>query len=351
MSEVFKLHNKSLFEIIAFSFGPNKQDDWRKKVVQSFDNFIDVTKKSDYEISNMARELKIDIAVDLKGYTKGCRPRIFGDRCAPIQVSYLGYPGTMSTEYIDYLFADEVLIPEDKQKYYSEKIVYLPNSYQANSSKRVVSMASISRDDFGLPKSGFIFCCFNNSYKITPLTFSSWMRILQQVDGSVLWLLENDKNTSKNLKIEAKKLNIDSNRLIFTEVMPIEEHLNRIQLADLFLDTLPCNAHTTASDSLRMGVPVLTCIGNSFSSRVSASLLNAVNLPELITKNYEQYESLAIKLGTNPLEFNRINESLALNLKKAPLFKTDLFTKNIENAYRTIYDRYHRGLAPQHTYL
>jgi predicted O-linked N-acetylglucosamine transferase (SPINDLY family) len=269
---------------------------------------------------------------------------------APIQLSYIGYLGTLGANYYDYLIADKIMIPKKNQKYFTEKILYLP-CFQVNDSTELLPEINLTRKDLHLPDEGFVFCCFNNSYKITPLTFSSWMRILQQVDGSVLWLLENDKNTSKNLKIEAKKLNIDSNRLIFTEVMPIEEHLNRIQLADLFLDTLPCNAHTTASDSLRMGVPVLTCIGNSFSSRVSASLLNAVNLPELITKNYEQYESLAIKLGTNSLEFNRINESLALNIKNTPLFKTDLFTKNIENAYRAIYDRYHRGLAPQHTYL
>ena len=299
----------------------------------------------------MARELKIDIAVDLKGYTRGSRPKIFLQGCAPIQVSYLGYPGTMASSNIDYLIADKTLIPEDKQQYYSEKIVYMPHSYQANATKRIISNVAVSRDDFGLPKSGFIFCCFNNSYKITPSVFISWMRILSKVDGSVLWLLENDKEVSKSLKKEAEKLNINSNRLIFSEMLPIEKHLNRMRLADLFLDTLPYNAHTTASDSLRMGVPVLTCIGNSFAGRVAASLLNAVNLPQLITQNYEEYESLAIKLGSNSTEFKEINQRLALNLAEAPLFEANLFTKNIESAYSMIYERYHTGHKPENIYL
>jgi len=351
MAELFECHNKKNFELIAFSFGPDIQDQWRQRVFLCFDQFVDVRLKSDRDISLLARKMEIDIAIDLKGYTRNCRPNIFAEGCAPIQVSYLGYPGTMAANYIDYLIADRTLISEDKQHYYSEKIVYMPNSYQVNVSKRSVSEASLLRHELGLPNTGFVFCCFNNNYKITPSVFTGWMRILKAVEDSVLWLFENNNNTTKNLKKEAMKFGINEDRLVFATHMPVEEHLNRIKQADLFIDTLPFNAHTTASDALRMGLPVLTCIGSSFASRVAASVLNAVNLAELITTTQEQYESLAIELATHPEKLKIIKDKLANNLSTAPLYDTPLFTRHLESAYLKMYERYQQGLDPDHIYV
>jgi predicted O-linked N-acetylglucosamine transferase (SPINDLY family) len=257
----------------------------------------------------------------------------------------------MWADYIDYLIADRILIPEDKQQHYSEKIVYLPNSYQVNVSKRSVTETALRRQELGLPDTGFVFCCFNNNYKITPTTFASWMRILTAVKGSVLWLFEGNSSAVKNLRKEAVKFGINEERLIFVKHVPITDHLNRIQMADLFIDTLPCNAHTTASDALRMGLPVLTLIGHSFVSRVAASLLNAVNLPELITTSQEQYESLAIELATHPEKLKTIKDKLVNNLPTAPLYDTPLFTKHLESAYMAMYDRYQNGLDPEHIYV
>jgi predicted O-linked N-acetylglucosamine transferase (SPINDLY family) len=351
MAELFESHNKDKFELIAFSFGPDNQDESRQRAFLCFDQFVDVRFKSDREIAVLARTMEIDIAVDLKGYTQDCRTGIFAEGSAPIQVNYLGYPGTMAVDYIDYLIADRTLIPEDKQPYYSEKIVYLPNSYQVNVSKRTVTETALTRQELGLPDTGFIFCCFNNNYKITPTTFAGWMRILTAVDGSVLWLFESNSSAVKNLRKEAVKLGINEERLIFAEYIPIADHLNRIQMADLFMDTLPYNAHTTTSDALRMGLPVLTLIGESFASRVAASLLNAVNLPELITTTQEQYESLAIDLALHPEKLKALKEKLANNLPTAPLYNTPLFTQHLESAYLTMYDRYQKGLAPEHIYV
>jgi predicted O-linked N-acetylglucosamine transferase (SPINDLY family) len=257
----------------------------------------------------------------------------------------------MAADYIDYLIADSILIPEEKQQHYSEKIVYMPNSYQVNVSKRNISETSLMRHEFGLPNTGFVFCCFNNNYKITPTIFAGWMRILKAVENSVLWLFESNKAASKNLKKEAKKFGINEDRLVFATYTTAEEHLNRIKLADLFIDTLPCNAHTTTSDALRMGLPVLTCIGNTFASRVAASLLNAVNLPELITNTQEQYESFAIKLAMHPEKLNTIKEKLIKNLPTAALYDTQLFVRHLESAYLNMYDRYQKGLNPDHIYV
>jgi len=352
MAELFECHDKNVFELIAFSFGPDKQDKWRKRVLLCFDQFVDVRLKSDREISLLARKMEIDIAIDLKGFTQDCRPNIFAEGSAPIQVGYLGYPGTMGTDYMDYLIADRTVIPEEKQHHYSENIAYLPNSYMVNDSKIKLSERVFTRREVGLPIDGFVFCCFNNHYKITPSIFIGWMRILSQVDGSVLWLSEAKSTAVNNLKKEAKKHGVDPNRLIFAPHLPFKkDHLNRIQLADLFIDTLPFNAHVTASDALRMGLPVLTCIGSSFASRVAASLLNAVNLPELITTTQEQYESLAIKLATKPEKLEIIKDKLAKNLPTAPLYDTPLFTRHLESAYLTMYDRYQQGLDPDHIYV
>jgi len=351
MAELFECHDKSSFELIAFSFGPDQQDEWRKRVLLSFDEFIDVSLKSNEEVSLLSREMEIDIAIDLKGYTQDCRPGIFAKTVAPIQVSYLGYPGTMAVDYMDYLIADQMLIPKDSQQHYSEKIVYMPNSYQVNVSQRSLSEIPLSRKDLDLPEESFVFCSFNNSYKISPSTFGVWMQILKVVDKSVLWLLVSNDETAKNLIKEAEKFGIDKNRLVFAKYVPVEKHLNRIKHADLFVDNLPYNAHTTSSDALRMGLPVLTCLGKSFASRVAASLLNAVGLPELITTSQKEYEALAIELATNPKKLKAIKDKLAKNLPSAPLYDTPAFTKHLESAYKTMFNKYYEGLEPDHIYV
>jgi predicted O-linked N-acetylglucosamine transferase (SPINDLY family) len=351
MAELFESHNKDKFELIAFSFGPQSQGEWRQRALLSFDQFVDVRFKSDRDIALLARIMEIDIAVDLKGFTQDCRTGIFAERCAPIQVNYLGYPGTMGADYMDYLIADRTLIPEDRQRHYSEKIVYLLNSYQVNVSKISVTKTALTRQELGLPDTGFVFCCFNNNYKITPTTFAGWMRILKAVEGSVLWLYESNSSVVNNLRKEAVRFGINEDRLTFAKHMPLADHLNRIQMADLFIDTLPCNAHTTASDALRMGLPVLTLIGQSFASRVAASLLNAVNLPELITTTQDQYESLAIELATHPEKLKTIKDKLVNNLPTTPLYDTPLYTRHIESAYLTMVERYKQGLDPENIYV
>ena len=351
MVELFECHDKLLFELIAFSFGPDKQDQWRQRASLCFDKFKYVGLKSDREISLLARKMEIDIAIDLKGYTQDARPNIFAEGCAPIQLSYLGYPGTMGAKYMDYLIADSTLIPEEKKHHYLEKIVYMPYSYQVNMTNREVSKNSLLRDELGLPVKGFVFCSFNNAYKITPSTFAGWMRILKAVEDSVLWLLEGNTTSSKNLKNEAMKLGVNENRIIFAKRIPVEDHLNRIKQADLFIDTLPYNAHTTASEALRMGLPVLTLEGNSFASRVAASLLRAVSLPELITTTQEQFELVAIQMATHPEKLKKIKDKLIDNLPTAALYDTPLFTRHLESAYLEMYDRYQNGLNSEHIYV
>ena len=351
MAELFELHDKSCFEIIGFSFGPEKNDEMRQRLVKSFDQFIEVFSKSDIEIAQLSRDLNIDIAVDLKGFTQDSRTGIFSYRVAPIQVNYLGYPGTMGAEYIDYIVADKTLIPSQSQQYYSEKVVYLPHSYQANDRKRGISKKQFTRQELGLPREGFVFCCFNNNYKILPATFNAWMQILKMVDGSVLWLLKDNPWVSENLKKEAAKQGIDATRLVFAERMSLPEHLARHRHADLFIDTLPCNAHTTASDALWTGLPVLTLMGESFASRVAASLLNAIGLSELITTSQEEYIALAIKLADNTHKLADIKQKLKQNRLTTPLFDAPLFTKNIEAAYTKMYERYQLDFEPSHIYM
>jgi len=348
MAELFELHDKSQFELVGFSFGPITNDEMRQRLEKSFDQFIEVGNRSDIEIAQLSRDLNIDIAVDLKGFTQDARTGIFSHRAAPIQVNYLGYPGTLGADYMDYIIADKTLIPPELQSCYSEKVVYLPNSYQVNDRKRLISERQFTRQELGLPEHGFIFCCFNNNYKILPATFEGWMRILKAVEGSVLWLLQDNAWATENLKKEAEKQGIALDRLVFAERLPLSEHLARHRLADLFLDTFPYNAHTTTSDALWSGLPVLTKMGKSFASRVAASLLNAVGLPELITNTQDEYEELAIGLAKSPQKLLDIKLKLTNNRLTAPLFDTPLFTKNLESAYIKMYERYQNDLKPDH---
>jgi len=349
--ELFELHNKDQFELFGFYLGPPDSSKMHKRVLSAFNQFIDVRLKSDKDIALMSREIGIDIAVDLGGFTGLHRPGIFSYRAAPIQVNYLGYPGTMGAKYIDYIIADLTLIPIESEQYYSEKIVYLPNTYQPNDRNRLVAEKVFTKDELDLPKDSFVFCCFNSSFKITPDTFDGWMRILKAVKNSVLWLLEDNPITKLNLRKEAQVRGIDSSRLIFAKRMFPSEHLARHQAADLFLDTLPYNAHTTASDALWVGIPVLTCMGKSFASRVAASLLNAIELPELITTTQEQYEAKAIELATNPEKLKAIKYKLERNRFTTALFDTPRFTKHIEAAYKQMYERYQTDLQPNNIYI
>lgn len=352
MAELFERHDKTRFDIVAFSFSPvNHQDALRLRLENAFDRFIDVSQQSDEQVVRLARQLEIDIAIDLKGYTEHSRPNIFAMRAAPIQVNYLGYPSTMGAAYMDYLLADSVLIPDQYQAYYSEKIAYLPHSYQVNDAKRAIANKTFTRAELGLPAHGIVFCCFNSNYKITPAVFDSWMRILHEVDGSVLWLLEDNGSAANNLRKEASAGGIDSKRLCFAKRMTLAEHLARHRVADLFLDTSPCNAHTTASDALWAGLPVLTCIGDTFAGRVAASLLTAIGLPELITDTLEDYEALAIQLATHPKQLAALKQKLATNRLRYPLFDTPLFTQHIESAYQLMFNRYQADLTPEHIYV
>ena len=351
MAELFEQHDKTKFELTAFSFGPDRNDEMHKRIILAFDKFIDVRFKSDKDIALMSREMEIDVAVDLKGLTQFQRLGIFSYRAAPIQVNYIGYPGSMGAEYIDYIIADSSLIPISSQQHYSEKVIYLPNSYQVNDRQRKIAHKKLTREMFGLPNDGFIFCCFNNNYKITSKTFHGWVRILEAVEGSVLWLLEDNATAGINLRKEARNRGIDPNRLVFAKRMKLPEHLARHRVADLFIDTLPYNAHTTASDALWAGLPVLTCIGESFASRVAASLLNAIELPELIAATQEQYEAKAIELATNPAKLKFIKDKLERNRLTTALFDTPRFTKHIEAAFTQIYERYQADLPPDHIYI
>ena len=349
-AELFETHDRSRFELTAFSFGPDTNDDMRKRLEAAFDRFIDVRSLSDKETAMLARTLEIDIAVDLGGFTKDSRTGIFAMRAAPLQVSYIGYLGTMGADYIDYLIADPAIIPEEYRRHYAEKIVYLP-SYQANDSKRRIADKAFTREELGLPPTGFVFCCFNNNYKILPGTFEGWMRILQRVAGSVLFLYAGNERAASNLRQEAARRGGDAGRLVFGKRLPVPEYLARYRAADLFLDTLPYNAGTTASDALWAGLPVLTCAGDAFASRVAASLLHAIHLPELITSTQEEYENLAVELATNPQKLGQIRQQLANNRLTTPLFDTPRFTKHLEAAYTKMYARYQADLPPEHIYI
>lgn len=348
MAGLFEHHDRSKFEIFGFSFGPSSADDMRRRLENGMEHFLDVQAKTDAEIVELARHLQIDIAIDLKGYTQNERTKIFASRMAPIQASYLGYPGTMGADFIDYVIADPVVIPPEHAPYYTEAVVRLPHSYQVTDNRREISPRLFSRADCGLPQDGFVFCCFNNNYKLTPDVFDIWMRLLAKVPGSVLWLLESSDGVSGMLRREAEKRGIAPTRLVFAKRMGSPEHLARHRLADLFLDTFHYNAHTTASDALWAGLPVLTRLGNTFAGRVAASLLQAAGLPELVTTTATDYEALALELATSPANLNGIREKLALNRNTCPLFDTARFTRHIEAAYRAMWDRRIGDLPPDH---
>ena len=347
-SELFENHNKNKFKIIAFSFTPPINSAMRSRLIKSFDEFIDVFDKSDVEIAKIAREKNIDIAVDLKGHTALNRFGIFAYKAAPIQVNFLGYPGTSGANYIDYIIADKIVIPEINKKFFTEKVVYLPNSYQCNTSDLPELDVKLSKKNYNLPEMKFVFGCFNNNYKILPNIYDAWMRILKKVNNSVLWLYKDNDLVVSNLRLETKKRGVDPARIIFADKCDYQQHLQRNQLIDLFLDTYPCNAHTTASDALKSAVPILTLVGSSFASRVAASLLTSIGATELITYSLEEYESKAIELATNSDKLQEIKNKLIRSRTTSSLFKPSVFAKNIEAAFQEMHQRHIDGLEPDH---
>ena len=347
MTEVWEKHNKEDFEIIAFDSGWDDNSLRRNRIINAFDKFIDISKVSDLDAAKIIYKEQIDILINLNGFFGTGRPVVFSYRPAGIQINYLGFPGTIGSKYIDYILCDQTVVPLESKKFYNEKIIYLPDSYQANDTKRNISDKKFLREELSLPNESFVFCCFNNNYKITPNMFDVWARLLKKIDNSVLWLIEGNPEATENLKKEAKIRNIDVSRLIFAKRMKLEDHLARHKNADLFLDTLPYNAHTTASDSLWAGLPVLTCLGKAFPGRVAASLLRSLDLPELITYSENEYISKAEELALNPEKLTLIKNKLDINKFSQPLFNTELFCRSLESAFKVIFEKHSLGLETE----
>ena len=349
-AELFERHDRSRFELIGFSLGPVVQDDMRRRLLDAFEHFVDVNGHSDQDIAALARAMDLDIAVDLSGFTEGSKPALFALRVARLQLSYLGYLGTLAAPFMDYLIADAILVPTEARQFYAEKLLYLP-SYQSNDTQRRIADTAFSREELGLPAQGFVFCCFNSHYKITPETFAGWMRILHAVPHAVLYLYSDGVTAERNLRREADMRNVDSTRLIFGGRLDLPEYLARYRAADLFLDTSPYNAGTTASDALWAGLPVLTLAGESFAGRIAASLLTAIEMPELIASTPQEYEQRAIDLGSNPERVAVLKQKLANHRLTTPLFDIGQFTRHLESGYISIHNREQGGLLPDHMHV
>ena len=351
MAGMLEHHDRSRFEVTGFSVGPDDGSAMRRRIEAAFDRFVEARPLGDDGIADRIRSLEVDVLVDLKGFTQNARPGVFAMRPAPIQVNYLGFPGTLGADFIDYIVADQTLIPQDRHHCYVEKIVWLPDTYQVNDRRRPIAEMVPARMDLGLPDTGFVFCCFNDNYKITPDVFSIWMRILRAVDDSVLWLFEDNPAAANNLRREAQARGVEPRRLVFARRLPNAEHLARHRCADLFLDTLPYGAHTTASDALWAGLPVLTCAGETFAGRVGASLLNAIELPELVTATPAAYEQMATELANDRAKLAALKAKLARHRLTTPLFDTARFTRHIEAAYTAMMERHRAGLPPDHIHV
>ncbi len=346
LTEVLERHDREHFEVYAFDNGRSDGSALRQRIENAVTEVVPIRTLNDLEAAAAMRARGIDILVNLNGYFGLARNGVFGLRAAPVQVNYLGFPGTLGTPFMDYLIADEVVIPPHAHAHYSEKVVTLPGSYQPNDSTRHISTEPLQRSDVGLPEGAFVFCCMNNVYKITPAVFGIWMRLLKQLPGSVLWLYGREATARDNLVREAAERGVAAERLVFAPTLAPERHLARLRLADLFLDTWPYNAHTSGSDALWAGLPVLTCTGATFPSRVGASLLHAVGLPELVTDSFEAYESLALRLANEPGLLSGLRERLAANLPQAPLYDTPRYVRHLEAAFRKMAERARAGLPP-----
>lgn len=344
---LFEHHDKSRFEVTAISFEAGQDSEFCQRLKASFERFIDVRSQSDQEVANLIRQLEIDIAVDLNGFTRDARLGVFARRAAPIQVNYLGYASTMGADYYDYIIADQTAIPPEHFEYYSEKVVWLPHSFLVNDAARLIAERTPTRDELGLPGNAFVFCCFNQSFKISPTIFDIWMRLLCEVEDSVLWLKNYNAITTRNLRREAERRGVAGERLVFAPAVPsLADHLARHRQADLFLDTVHYNAHTTASDALWAGLPVVTCLGSTFAGRVGASLLRALDLPELITTSLAEYEALALRLARDRSVLAAIKAKLKERRDISPLFDTKRSTRDIEAAYARMWENYQRGSPP-----
>jgi predicted O-linked N-acetylglucosamine transferase (SPINDLY family) len=342
MNGLLREHDRSRFAVHAFSYGPEIDDAMRRRLVAQCDSFTDVRDLPDAEIVQFARAQNLDIAIDLKGYTQNGRVQLFAQRLAPVQIAYLGYPGSSGAPFIDYLVADRTVVPPGAEALYSETLIHLPHSYQPNDDQRAIAPSAGSRANHGLPEQGFVFACFNQSYKITPREFAIWMRLLGRVEGSVLWLLRSNPWAEAKLRLEAEKHGVSATRLVFADKAPSAEHLARHAHADLFLDTFAVNAHTTASDALWAGLPVLTLAGEQFAARVAASLLNAVGLADLVTESEEAYEALALELAARPERVAEFKARLA-DRAKSPLFDTVRYTRHLEHAFAEAHRRHAEG--------
>ena len=345
MAELFEKHDRSRFEVSGISLGPDDGSAIRARLAAGFDRFLDLRGDSDAAIAERIAALGVDIAIDLKGHTKDNRFGVFAYRPAPIQVSYLGYPGPTGADYIDYVIADPIVLPLAEQPFWTERIVQLPGCYQPNDAHRRIAETMPSRAECGLPEAGFVFCCFNNSHKIAPPIFALWMRLLAQVPGSVLWLYRDNADAERRLRAEARAQGIDPARLVFAGPLPLEAHLARHRRADLFLDTLPYNAHTTASDALWAGLPLVTCPGGSFAGRVASSLLAALGIAP--AANLAAYEAQALLLARDPAALAAYRQALSQRIAGAPLFDGDACRRQLEAAYQEMWRRYSRGEAPE----
>jgi protein O-GlcNAc transferase len=347
ITRLLEKHDRSRFEVIGISIGKDDASVERKRIVDAVDAFIDVQRMSDHEIAQLIFKRQIDILVDLNGHAQGGRIGILAYRPAPVQVNYLGYPGTTGADFVDYVVADEIILPMNRQPFYSEQIIQLPDYYAAYDPLFENGLTGADRHDAGLPENGVVFCCFSNNYKITKLVFDVWMRLLQSVEGAVLWLLRDTSTAERNLRKEAVACSVDPSRLVFADRVSLSRHLARQRLADLFLDTSPYNAHTTACDALWMGLPLVTCAGRAFAGRVAASLLTAAGLPELVTTSLDEYEALGRKLATDSALLNSYRERLTRNRASFPPFDADRLRRQIEAAYARMWDIRCNTQSPQ----
>ena len=346
IGELFELHDRDRFELVAFDTGAGDASALRGRIERAFGEIVPIARAGDRDAAAAIHARRIDLLVNLNGYFGRERQGIYGHRPSPVQITYLGYPGTLGAPYTDYILADRWVIPPGHEVHYAEQVVRLPDTYQVNDRQRAIAARTPTRAELGLPDDAFVFCCFNNNYKLTPDVFDVWMRLLAGVPGSVLWLLEGNAAAVGHLRREAQRRGVAPERLVFAPRMHLAEHLARHRRADLFLDTLPCNAHTTASDALWAGLPLLTCRGGTFAGRVAASLLHAVGLPELVAVDLADYEARALELAANPARLAELRARLARNRDTHPLFDTERFRRHIESAYVTMWERSRRGLPP-----
>lgn len=345
---LFEAHDKSRFEVVAFDNGWDDGGAARQRIGRAMDRIVAIGGLSDAEAAAAIAREEIDVLIDLNGFNGLNRLGVLALRPAPVQATLPGYPGTLGAGFIDYILSDATVVPPEHRPFYTEKPVHLPGSYQPNDRGKAISDRCYTRAELGLPGDGFVFCCFNANYKILPPMFDVWMRILRSVEGSVLWLLADNAEAAANLHREATVRGIDPARLVFAPRMPLADHLARHACADLFLDTLPCNAHATASDALWAGLPLLTCIGQTFSGRVAASLLKAIGLPEMICATVAEYETTATRLATDPAALGMLKAKLANNRLTTPLFDTARYTRHLQAAYIAMHERHLAGLAPDH---